>query len=170
MLYIQLIGLLAFCMLVLSFYRKDAKSILMFQSTANFAYAIHYFLLGAISGAYISLISILRNILLLIAKKNKILIAFLIVILYIVITVLFYEGIHSILPMAANSIYIIAILKDNKMSLLKGQLIGSVLWFTYGASVSSYVEMIAQVILAISVITQIKKLNCDVKGVMNDKE
>lgn len=168
MLYIQLIGLLAFCMLVLSFYRKDAKSILMFQSTANFAYAVHYFLLGAISGAYISLISILRNVLLSIAKKNKILIAIFIVILYLVVTFIFYENIYSVFPMTANTIFLIAILKDSKMSLLKGQLVGSVLWFTYGVSVSSYVEMVAQVILAISVIIQIKNMpkkeNTEVKG------
>ena len=168
MLYIQLIGLLAFCMLVLSFYKKEPKKILLFQATANFAYSIHYFLLGAISGAYISIISILRNILLLIAKKNKTLAAIFIATLYLIVTVLFYENLYSILPMIANSIYIVAILKDSKLSLLKAQLIGSVLWFTYGFAVSSYVEMFAQVVLAISSIIQIKKINNSKKDTSNN--
>lgn len=159
MFYIQLIGLLAFCILVLSFYRKKVIDILIFQSTANFVYAVHYFLLGALSGAYISIISIIRNILLSINKKNKILISYIIVILYIIVTAIFYENVFSILPMVANSIYMICILKDNKLSLLKGQLVGSIIWLIYGICIVSYAEMIAETILCISSIIQIKKIN-----------
>ena len=158
MLYIQLIGLLAFCILVLSFYRKTPKEILMFQMTANFAYAVHFFLLGALSGAYISIISIIRNISFLVFKKNKLLLAFIIIALYITVTIIFYENAYSILPLAANSFYIIAILKDNKLSLLKGQIVCSLLWLLYGIFITSYAEMISETILCITALIQIKKL------------
>ena len=64
MLYIQLIGILAFCIVVLSFYKKNINTIIAYQVVSNFAYTVHYFLLGALSGAFISAIGILRNILL----------------------------------------------------------------------------------------------------------
>ena len=67
MFYIQLIGILGFCILVLSFYKKESKTILAYQVVANFAYTVHYFLLGALSGAFISFIGIFRNI----PKKNS---------------------------------------------------------------------------------------------------
>ena len=71
MIYIQLIGLLAFFMLVLSYYKTKTITILLYQATANFTYFIHYFLLGGISGGFVSLISVIRNIVL-IKFKNKI--------------------------------------------------------------------------------------------------
>ena len=158
MFYIQLIGLLAFCILVLSFYRKTPKEILIFQMTANFVYAIHLFLLGALSGAYISMISIIRNISFLAFKKNKLLLSFIIIGLYITVTVIFYENAYSILPMAANSFYIIGILKDNKISLLKGEIVCSLLWLLYGIFITSYAEMISETILCIAALIQIRKL------------
>ena len=69
MFYIQLIGLLGFCILVLSFYKKETVTILTYQITSNFAYTVHYFLLGGLSGAFCSLIGIIRNIVLI--KSNK---------------------------------------------------------------------------------------------------
>ena len=71
MFYIQLIGVLAFAVLVLSFYKKNANSIIAYQIVANFAYTVHYFLLGALSGAYISFIGIFRNIAIIKVKKHK---------------------------------------------------------------------------------------------------
>ena len=144
---------------MLSFYKKKTKEILLFQITANFAYAVHYFLLGALSGAYISIVSVVRNILFLLLKNNKKIVAIFIILIYLIITVIFYENIYSILPMFANSIYVFSILKDNKLSLLKGQFVGSLLWLIYGVFVLSYSEMITETILCISSIIQIKKLN-----------
>ena len=58
MFYIQLIGIIAFCIVVLSFYNKNPKTIIAYQIVSNFAYTVHYFLLGALSGAFISFIGI----------------------------------------------------------------------------------------------------------------
>ena len=71
MFYVQLIGVLAFAVLVLSFYKKNANAIIAYQIVSNFAYTVHYFLLGALSGAYISFIGIFRNIAIIRVKKHK---------------------------------------------------------------------------------------------------
>ena len=161
MYYIQLIGLLAFCTLVLSFYRKKTVTIIIYQATSNFAYAVHYFLLGALSGAFASVASIIRNIAFLCAKDKKGLIklTFLLLILYFGISIVFYENISSILPAIANSTYMQFMLKNEKKDLLKGEIVCSIMWFIYGVCVNSYAEMVAEFLLFVSSIIQLKKVN-----------
>ena len=88
MIYIQLIGILGFCILVLSFYKKEPVTILIYQITSNFVYAIHYFLLGGLSGAFCSLIGMLRN-LILIKINNKKIILLSIISMYLIVTIIF---------------------------------------------------------------------------------
>ena len=157
MFYIQLIGILAFCLWVLSYYRKSVKDILIFQSAANFTYAVHFFLLGALSGAYLSLVGIAKNIVFL-KFKNKRLISVIFIMIYLIVTMIFYEGIYSLLPMCANCVYILFMIKDNKKKLLVGELISCIIWLVYGIFVLSYAGIITEVIAAISAIVQLKKL------------
>ena len=158
MLYIQLIGVLAFCVWILSYYRKEVRDILIFQSASNALYFIHYLLLGALSGAYLSVIGILRNIFFLIFKKSKKIVGFVFIIAYILITIVFYEGLHSLIPMFAGSIYIIYMLKDEKLSLIKGELACKILWITYNIFVHSYSGIITETILLVSCVVQIIKI------------
>ena len=50
---IQGIGIVAWLMLILSYYRKDTNKILVFQIIGTFLYCLHYGLLGAWSGLFI---------------------------------------------------------------------------------------------------------------------
>jgi len=159
MFYIQLIGVLAFCILVLSFYKKTPKMIMLYQVASNFIYSIHYFLLGALSGAFINCIGIFRNVCLMNAKKHKNIISILIILIYLLITIIFFEGMYSVLPLIANSQYVIAILKGNRKSLILGGIIGSSLWTIYAIFVNSYVSTITEMIIVISNTIQLIKLN-----------
>lgn len=51
--FIQLIGIVAWLMLGLSYYRKDTNRILVFQIIGTFLYCVHYGMLGAWSGLFI---------------------------------------------------------------------------------------------------------------------
>ena len=157
MIYIQMIGLLAFCLLVLSFYKKNTATILLYQTASNFIYFIHYFLLGGMTGAYISLLSMIRNIVF-IQTKSKIIIP-IFIILYLIVTLVFYENIYSLLPMIANSVYLIAITFNTRKHLLIGELISATLWFIYSLFVLSYSGMITELILMISNEVQLITLN-----------
>lgn len=158
MIYIQLIGVLAFCILVLSFYRKTITEILVFQTTASFIYTVHYLLLGALTGAYVCVISIIRNIVLLKFNVNKKVLCIILFAIYAIIAYLFYEGLYSLMPMAANSIYLIYLVKDDKKKLLEGQVICSLIWALYGVFVLSYSEIITQTILVLSTLIQLRKM------------
>ena len=158
MIYIQLIGVLAFAVLVLSFYKKNPKTIIAYQIVSNFAYTVHYFLLGALSGAYISFIGIFRNIAIIKVKKHKKTLVGIVILLYLIITLIFYEGLHSLFPIVANSAYLIAMINGTKKSLLIGGIISPILWALYGFFVGSYASAITETILLISNIIQLIKL------------
>ena len=51
--FIQMIGIIAWLMLILSYYRKDTNRILVFQIIGTVLYCVHYGLLGAWSGLFI---------------------------------------------------------------------------------------------------------------------
>lgn len=149
MFYIQLIGILGFCVVVLSFYKKETTTILMYQITSNFVYAVHYFLLGGLSGAFCCVIGMIRNVTLIKCDNKKIILPIFITI-YFLITILFYEGIYSLLPMMANLSYLIGMTYKNKKTLLKGALVSSSCWIMYAIFVSSYVSIVTESILLIS--------------------
>ena len=158
MLYIQLIGVLAFCIWILSYYRDEVRDILIFQSASNALYFIHYLLLGALSGAYLSVVGVVRGVLFLIFKKHKLALGVILIALYLAITVLFYEGIYSVLPMCAGSIYLIYACKGGKENLLRAEIICASLWVIYSIFVHSYSGAITETILLISSIYQISKI------------
>ena len=157
MIYIQLIGLLAFCILVLSFYKKEPTTILTYQITANFAYSVHYFLLGGLTGAFISFINIIRNIAF-IKFNNKRIIVPIFILAYFIVTIIFYENIYSLLPMIATTAYLIFMPLNKKKYLLIGEIIGASLWLLYSIFVLSYSGMITESILIISNIIQLTRL------------
>lgn len=158
MLYIQLIGILAFLIFILSFYRKTPKMILIYQIVGNFAYAVHYFLLGALSGAFINFVGIFRNIAFLKYKNYRKLLAIIVIFIYSIITLIFYEGIYSIIPFIANSAYLLLMMKDTKYYLLIAGIESAVLWLIYAICVNSYAEIITESILIVSNIIQLIKL------------
>ena len=143
-----MIGVLAFCVLVLSFYKKDAATILAYQTTASLIYALHYFLLGGLSGAFISTISAIRNIAF-IKYKNKIVVPIFIV-ACLSVTIVFYESIYSVFPFLANSCYFTFVLFNSKKYLLLGEIISGLFWIAYSIFVLSYSGMITESILMVS--------------------
>ncbi len=156
MIYIQLIGLLAFCVLVLSYYKKDSNTILTYQITSNLAYAVHYFLLGGLSGAFISFVGAIRNIIFVKVKRVNILLVTIFTIIYLIITIIFYESLYSIFPMCANICYLIFISKKDKKNILIGAILNSLFWMLYSTFVYSIVGIVTESILIIFNTVQLK--------------
>ena len=68
---IQLIGLLAGIILILSYFRKDTNKVLSFHIISNTLDFIHYLLLGAYSGEFIYLLEGTRDFLYYKTDKDK---------------------------------------------------------------------------------------------------
>lgn len=58
---VQGIGVLAWLVLLVSYYREDTDKILIFQTIATALYCIHYYLLGAYSGLFICVFEVIRD-------------------------------------------------------------------------------------------------------------
>lgn len=58
---IQAIGIVAWILLVISYYREDTNKILVFQIIATILYCVHYWLLSAYSGLFICVFEVFRD-------------------------------------------------------------------------------------------------------------
>lgn len=59
--FIQLLGVIAWFLLMLSYYRKNTNKILVFQIIGTLFYVLHYYLLGAYSGVLICTFETIRD-------------------------------------------------------------------------------------------------------------
>jgi len=114
---------------------NDKKKIYLFNGIYNLTLSIQYFLLGAITGAISSFISIFRNI---VFYKYKSKVPMCIILVYFLITVLLnipgYSGLVSIIPFLLMVIYTMALYINN------------ILFFKY-ANISIYIlEIIYDII------------------------
>ena len=159
---IQFIGIFAWVILILSYWQKKKISLLIMQIIANILYAIHFYLLDGLAGTLCNLAGVIILILLYIKeKRNKqmyILIP-IIISLFIPIVIYSYNGLYSLLPVAASIIPLTSNWVNNMKVIKIGGIVGSICWLIYGIYTGSYASMITEVIFIISTILSIKKSN-----------
>lgn len=145
---IQIIGIFAWLMLVLSYYRKDTNKILAFQIIGTFLYCVHYYLLGAYSGLFICFFEVVFDYLYYKTDKDKY--------IYIAsIPIRILGGIFSfkifmdILPILASLIDGYSLTKRKKLVVI-GAIISYTLWVIYDISVLSISGAITDGIVVLS--------------------
>lgn len=154
----QFLGFIYALFLILSNFRKTSKQILLFQTISFFFKALHYYLLGGMSGFLTSLISMIRNIIFYKIKESKIW-TFLFIIIFLIIAILTYNNPYTLLPVFATIIYTLIINYDNPTYLRYGMFITSTSWLIYNIYIFSYSGMLIQTIMIISNIIAIIKLD-----------
>lgn len=154
----QMLGFIYAFFLLLSSWGRYKNQILILQTLAFFFKGLHYYLLGGLSGFLTSLISMLRNLLFTKLKSHYLWTIFFIT-LYVIIGIFTYQNFGSILPVLATIIYTI-IINKNKASLLRwGLFVTSFIWLIYNVYILSYSGIITQIIILISNIIAIIKLD-----------
>lgn len=132
---IQAIGIVAWAVLLLSYYREDTNKILFFQAVATFLYCIHYYLLGAYSGLFICVFEVVRDLLYYKTDWDD-------QIFYGSIPVYIISGIFSvasfldILPIFSSLLDGYTLTKKKKVVVV-GAIISYTLWVIYDISVMS---------------------------------
>lgn len=154
----QILGLIYALFLILSNFGKSTKQILFLQTISFFFKTLHYYLLGGISGFLTSLISMIRNIIFYKIKESKIWAVFFIII-YIIIGIITLKSIYTLLPVFATIIYTLIINYNNPKYLRYGIFITSLTWLIYNIYIISYSGIIIQIIMLISNIIAIIKLD-----------
>ena len=147
-LFIQLLGFLAWILLVLSYYRKNTNKILVFQIISTILFCVHYYLLGAYSGLLICAFEVVRDYSYYKTDKdNYIFIGS--VIVYVVSAVVTYTTILDVFPYLASLIDGFFLTKKRKIVVF-GAIVTYVLWFIYDMYARSYSGAITDAILIIS--------------------
>jgi len=134
--FIQLIGILAWLMLILSYHRKDTNRILVFQIIGTLLYCLHYYLLGAYSGLFICACEVIFDYGYYKTDKDK-------YIYMASIPIRIFGGLISfrafidILPICASLIDGYSLTKKKKIVVI-GAIISYTLWVIYDICVMSY--------------------------------
>ena len=164
MLYIQLIGFLAFLIYTLSYSRDTYNKVLTYQLTANFAYTVHYFLLGGISAAFVCAIDMLKDVVFINIKKDGFKCAIVLIILYCIPTYIFYENLASFFPLLGSSVSVLVLAKNDKEWVLKGGIITALMWLPYNIIVRSYSGTMAEIIIISSAAINLWKMKKEEKN------
>lgn len=145
---IQLIGIIAWLTLMLSYYKENTNKILLLQIIATILYCIHYYLLGAYNGAIICLLVAIIDYGY--YKTNLDRYIFIISIPILIISGLYnYHTPLDLLPIISSIIDGYSLTKHKKI-IIVGATISYTLWVIYDISVMSYSGAITDGLLALS--------------------
>ena len=155
---IQAIGIIAWIILIISYWQKKKLNLILLQLSSYILYAIHFAFLNALSGTSCNIAGIVVLFLLLFKEKSNkkcYWLLPLIVLLYIPIGIYSYERWHSILPITASVIPLITNWQTNTNIIKIGGLIAAFIWLIYGFYVNSVSTIITNIIFIIVTIASL---------------
>lgn len=147
-LFIQLIGLVAWGLLVYSYYKREENHIILFQVIATVLYCVHYYLLGAYSGLFVCMFEVVRDYLYYKSDADNYIFAFSIPI-YIVYGYLTFGKYYDLFPIFASVVDGFTLIKKRKI-IVAGAIVSYTLWVLYDLFVGSYSCLITDGIVVIS--------------------
>lgn len=159
----QIMGVCGALAMMLSSWQKSRKGIFVFLIFDNIFYFLQYIFLGAYSGAFTNVIGLVRTITFSRKGKNKFLRTnyplIVIIILYIAINILTYDGLTSLFPAIASIIYAVVLWQDEPKRIRLGSSIMLLMWFIYNLCVGAYVGALTEFTLFVSSVIAIIKID-----------
>lgn len=152
--FIQSIGIVALLFVILAWNARTRNGILLRQGLSSLFFVAHFYLLGAYTGALMSLIVVGRNF----VFENKLTWARNTIWLYLfmffsVLALLFsWQGFISVFPVLGVIIGTYAVWKNNPKDMRSYMLLTAVIWIPYTIVVHSYSGLISQVVMAVAIL------------------
>lgn len=151
----QIIGFVPILLSFFIFIHNDRRKVIAFKMISDFLYAVHFFMLGEMTGAVINLINTLRGYVF--SKKYKkwasgIYIPILFCVIVFISTVLSWSGIRSVFPLAGSCLAIWGFWSKNIQNVRKFNFMGIVLWLIYGIIVGSVPTILYNVAAVASIV------------------
>ena len=153
---IQIIGFIAGIFLILSYFRNNTNKVLSFHIISGLLDFIHYFLLGAYSGAFIYLLEGTRDILYYKTDKDKY-IFIVSATIYLLISIFQVRTWYDYLPIAASLIDGYSLTLEKKYITI-GACISYSIWVIYNIKVISISGLLIDGFIAISNIILLIKI------------
>lgn len=147
----QIIGFIALTLLIIVFQKNNRKSMLRLMMAAALLYALHFFILGALTGAVMNLLNVFRSYVFANrddkewAKHDWWLYVFLAAIALLGIVT--WAGPYSILALMAVAMQTIAFWSKNTKKIRYISLVVPPCWFAYNFIVGSIPGMITEVLI-----------------------
>ena len=145
---IQLIGIIAWLLIVISYYRNNTNKILIVQIISNVLWCLHYFLLGAYSGLFICIFEMVRDGLYYKTDADDY-IFLASVPVYIIYGIVSYTGFVELLPIFSSTIDGYTLTKKKKVVVF-GAVISYTIWVIYDLAVMSYSGALTDGIVVLS--------------------
>lgn len=169
----QVIGVLAFCLAVLSYQQNEHKKMVLLQFLANFCFVIHFYWIEAYTGALLNLIGFARSIVFLCknqkwAASNLWLVFF--SLLCVVVGIYTWEGPLSLLPMAAMICTTIAFGIANPKRTRQLSFPSSPLWLIYNVVNHSWGGVLTECFNMISIIIGMLRFDRSTSTAAEEKE
>ena len=142
----QMFGIISFIFGGLSMITNRKRNVIHFNTVANFASSMQYACLGAFTGALSLIVIITRNVIFNKYKTNKIPLIFLILIIgfSILTNIVSYDGLISILPCFAVSIYSYGIWQHDIKKIKRINILVSIIGIIYDIYYMAIVTAFAQ--------------------------
>lgn len=152
----QILGVIALVLELIAFQFKKKKPTLICQSLDAFFYLLQYLCLGAFSGCVTKGLVIVRNFCVVRKdqkEKDQPWLMWIFIIAYVVASILTFKAWYSLLPLAAGSIWTVAVWKIKGTQELRFAAIPpTLMWVVYNAIVLSYPGIMSNVLSLISII------------------
>lgn len=145
---VQGIGVIAWLVLLISYYREDTDKILVFHTIATVLYSLHYYLLGAYSGLFICLFEAVRDYLYYKTDLDDY-IFYGSVPFFIINGIVTFTGWYDLLPIFAGLLDGYSLTKK-RAGVVVGAIITYTAWAIYNFYVMSYSCAITDILIVIS--------------------
>lgn len=156
----QVFGIIALIILVVSFQNNDKGKLLKYQIFSSLFFAAQYFCLGALTGALMNLMTLIRNVIYKRFKdKVSIIYIILIVVTMIGLSICSYNGVYSLLPAIAVILYSIALAQNNLTITRVVEAMSCSLFIIYNIKVLAISGLILTIIELIFVLIAIYRLD-----------
>lgn len=149
-----IVSILSIFFYVTSVQFKKKKHILLVQTLASTCYLIVYIIKGAWSGVSIETLEGLKNIIFVkVEKNNKKIpkyILFIFLFLLCLVSVIFFDGVLSLLPLVINILLFISTYKKNPKYIRYIMLLCGILWGCYNLYIGAYIILIGNILEVLS--------------------
>ena len=157
------ISILSILLYVLSVQFKKKENILITQIGASLCYLIVYVIKGAWSGVFVEVLEETKDIAFIkIEKEDKkipLSVLGIFIALLVIVSIIFYDGILSLLPLLINVLLFTSTYFKNPKYIRYVMAIAGLLWGIYNIYVGAYIICIGNVLEIISAINAIKRYN-----------
>jgi L-amino acid N-acyltransferase YncA len=159
----QIIGAIAFIVYLFSYWQKDRQKLLMLSIVECVFFAAQYFLLRSVTGGIINIIGIVRSAAFMRKDNNKFFSSYampaIMHLLYTLNCVFTWTGLITLIPTIASYLKCHSLWQNNSKIIRIYSIPIQFLWLFYGIYLGSYVSIVSQIILIISISIAIVRLD-----------